>query len=135
VEAAHALAASPEASDRNGVEAVKLAERAVQGSGGRDPVYLDTLAAAYAEAERFPEAIAAARMALDRAAQQRRGQFIEALKPESSCMRRISLTGTRWRMLRSLVSRLVWTPAARDETADGGAKPGPGASTFPGLAW
>jgi tetratricopeptide (TPR) repeat protein len=78
-EAAHALAASPEASDRNGVEAVKLAERAVQVSGGQDPVYLDTLAAAYAEAGRFPEAIAAARKALDLATQQHRGRLMEAL--------------------------------------------------------
>jgi tetratricopeptide (TPR) repeat protein/Tol biopolymer transport system component len=78
-EAAHALAASPEASVRNGVEAVELAERAVQVSGGQDPDYLDTLAAAYAEAGRFPEAIAAARKALDLATQQHRGQLIEAL--------------------------------------------------------
>jgi len=45
-DAAHALAASPNASDRNGAEAVKLAERAVQLSGARNPAYLDTLAAA-----------------------------------------------------------------------------------------
>jgi tetratricopeptide (TPR) repeat protein len=78
-EAAHALAASPEASDHNGMEAVKLAERAVQVSGGRDPVYLDTLAAAYAEAGRFGEAIATARKALDLATQQHRGPLIEGL--------------------------------------------------------
>jgi tetratricopeptide (TPR) repeat protein len=41
-EAAHALAASPNASDRNGAEAVKFAERAAQLSGARNPVYLDT---------------------------------------------------------------------------------------------
>ena len=78
-DAAHALAASPDASDRNGAEAVKLAERAVQLSGGRNPVYLDTLAAAYAEVGRFPEAVAAARKALDLAAQQHRGQLVEGL--------------------------------------------------------
>ena len=42
---------------RNGAEAVRLAERALELSGDRDPGYLDTLAAAYAEAGRFPEAV------------------------------------------------------------------------------
>ncbi len=42
---------------RNGAEAVRLADRALELSGGRDPGYLDTLAAAFAEAGRFPEAI------------------------------------------------------------------------------
>jgi tetratricopeptide (TPR) repeat protein len=78
-DAARALAASPQASDRNGAEAVKLAERAVQVSGGQDPAYLDTLAAAYAEAGRFPEAIATARKALDLATQQLQGPLMEAL--------------------------------------------------------
>ena len=78
-DAAHALAASPDASDRNGAEAVKLAERAVQLSGARNPAYLDTLAAAYAEVGRFPEAIATARKALDLAAQQQRGGLVEGL--------------------------------------------------------
>jgi tetratricopeptide (TPR) repeat protein len=79
-DAAHALAASPNASDRNGVEAVKLAERAVQLSGERNPVYLDTLAAAYAEVGKFPDAVAAERKALDLAAQQHHGQLEDGLK-------------------------------------------------------
>lgn len=58
------LATCPEASVRNGVEAVRLAERAVRVSGGQDPAILDTLAAAYAEAGRFPEAVETARRAL-----------------------------------------------------------------------
>jgi len=78
-DAAHALAACPDASDRNGAEAVKLAERAVQLSGERNPSYLDTLAAAYAEAGRFPEAIATAHQALDLAAQQHRAGMVEGL--------------------------------------------------------
>jgi len=61
---AHALAASPAASDRNGPEAVKLAERAVELSKGLEPVYLDTLAMAYAEDGRFTEALETARRAL-----------------------------------------------------------------------
>jgi len=58
---------------------VKLAERAVEVSSGQDPDFLDTLAAAYAEAGRFPDAIAAARKALDLATQQHFGELVEAL--------------------------------------------------------
>jgi tetratricopeptide (TPR) repeat protein len=65
------LATNPEASVRNGGEAVELAVRAVKLSGAKDPIALDTLAAAYAEAGRFAEAVETARQAL-------------ALAPESS---------------------------------------------------
>jgi tetratricopeptide (TPR) repeat protein len=58
------LATSPEASIRNGARAVELAERADQLSGGRNPAIIGTLAAAYAEAGRFPEAIAAVQRSL-----------------------------------------------------------------------
>ncbi len=51
------LATNPNASIRNGPEAVELAQRAVQLSDGREPIVLGTLAAAYAEAGRFPEAV------------------------------------------------------------------------------
>jgi len=77
--AALVLAASPDSSLRNGSEAVALAERAVQLSAGRDPAFLDTLAAAYAEAGRFPEATQTARRALDLASQQRDSQLARAL--------------------------------------------------------
>jgi len=50
---------------RNGSEAVQLAQRATELTGGGDPFVLDTLAAAYAEAGRFAEA----RQALQRAQQ------------------------------------------------------------------
>jgi tetratricopeptide (TPR) repeat protein len=79
-DAAHALAASPNAADRNGAEAVRFAERAVQLSGARIPAYLDTLAAAYAEVGRFPDAVATESKALDLAAQQNRGPLVEGLK-------------------------------------------------------
>jgi tetratricopeptide (TPR) repeat protein len=79
-DAAHALAASPNAADRNGAEAVKFAERAVQLSGGRNPIYLDTLAAAYAEVGRFPDAVAMDRKALELAAQQHREQLVQGLE-------------------------------------------------------
>jgi Flp pilus assembly protein TadD len=54
-------ATHPDSKLRNGPEAVLLAERANELSERRDPGLLDTLAAAYAEAGRFPEAIATVR--------------------------------------------------------------------------
>jgi Flp pilus assembly protein TadD len=57
------LAASPKAEFRNGTEAVRLAERACELTHNGKPLYLVTLAAAYAEAGRFPEAVAAAEKA------------------------------------------------------------------------
>ena len=51
------LATCPQASLRNGIEAVRLAERANRHTSGENPVVLCTLAAAYAEAGKFPEAI------------------------------------------------------------------------------
>jgi Flp pilus assembly protein TadD len=58
------LATSPDPSLRNGGKAVELAQQANELSGGTNPVFLGTLAAAYAEAGRFPEAVATARQAL-----------------------------------------------------------------------
>jgi tetratricopeptide (TPR) repeat protein len=51
------LATSPDESIRNGAEAVQLAERAINISGGRIPILFRTLAAAYAENGRFSDAI------------------------------------------------------------------------------
>jgi tetratricopeptide (TPR) repeat protein len=51
------LATNPDATLRNGPEAVRLASHACAVTGRRNPELLDTLAAAYAEAGRFPEAI------------------------------------------------------------------------------
>ena len=59
------LATFPEARLRNGPRAVELAERADHLTGGKNPVIIATLAAAYAETGRFPEAIKTARRALD----------------------------------------------------------------------
>ena len=50
---------------RDGATAVQMAERANQLTGYGQPEMLDTLAAAYAEAGRFPEAIQASQKALD----------------------------------------------------------------------
>jgi len=73
------LATGPVAAARNGPEAVKFAERAVQLSGGGDPSILDALAAAYAEAGRFSEALDTARRALALAGQQKNGELAAAI--------------------------------------------------------
>lgn len=54
------LATASDTSIRDGNRANEIAEKAVQLSGGKDPNYLRTLAAAYAEVGRFSEAIATA---------------------------------------------------------------------------
>lgn len=65
---------------RNGTEAVRMSERACELTGRKDPAKLKTLAAAYAEAGRFSEAIATAQAAHDLAAQaSRKGLADECL--------------------------------------------------------
>jgi tetratricopeptide (TPR) repeat protein len=59
-ELAWLLAVSPDPALRNGSEAVKLAEKASQLTGGSDYRFLCSLDAAYAEAGRFSDAIATA---------------------------------------------------------------------------
>ena len=54
------LATAPQAELRNGAEAVALAERAARAAGGDNLRVLSTLAAAYAEAGRFAEAVSTA---------------------------------------------------------------------------
>jgi protein O-mannosyl-transferase len=58
------LATAPQASLRNGNQAVKLAQQANRLAGGENPIILQTLAAAYAEAGRFSEAVATVQQAL-----------------------------------------------------------------------
>jgi protein O-mannosyl-transferase len=83
-ELAWVLATCPDASVRNGSKAVELAQKSVELSGGSDPAMLDTLAAAFAEADDFPSAIKAARRALELARTgnqpQLAGQIVERLK-------------------------------------------------------
>jgi protein O-mannosyl-transferase len=64
-------ATSPKVSLRNGPEAIRLARRADDLSGRQRADVLDTLAAAYAEAGRFAEAVATARTAIELARQHR----------------------------------------------------------------
>jgi len=57
------LATSSKAEFRNGMQAVQLAERACELTHHGEPFFMGTLAAAYAEAGRFPEAVATAEKA------------------------------------------------------------------------
>ena len=57
------LATASDASIRDGARAVGFAQAAVQLTGGREPRFLRTLAAAYAESGRFSEALAVAQQA------------------------------------------------------------------------
>jgi len=74
------LATCPENSLRDGKKAAELAQQAVQLSGGKSPEILDTLAAAYAEAGRFPEAVATAQRALDLSAVQNNKPLAEVIQ-------------------------------------------------------
>ncbi len=58
------LATMPSANRRDGPRAVELAERAMA-SNQREPGFLDTLAAAYAEAGRFDDAVRTQETAID----------------------------------------------------------------------
>ena len=58
------LATQDDPNLRDGAQAVRLAERACQLTGDKEWTFLDTLAAAYAEAGRFPEAESTAQKAL-----------------------------------------------------------------------
>jgi protein O-mannosyl-transferase len=92
--AAWVLATSPDTSLRDGAQAVRLAEHAVQltGAGLAEP--LDTLAAAYAESGRFPEAVATAERALELALAQNRTELAGQLRDRLKEYR----NGRPWRM-------------------------------------
>jgi tetratricopeptide (TPR) repeat protein len=73
-------AASPEATQRDGAAAVRLAQRACQLSGGQNPQLLDTLAAAYAEAGSFDQAVATAREAIRLASAAGHNELAEGIR-------------------------------------------------------
>ena len=74
------LATSSDVSIRDGAKAVKLAEQAVSLSGGGNPLFLRTLAAAYAETGRFSEAIAVIQQAVTIARMQGKTGLADLLK-------------------------------------------------------
>jgi tetratricopeptide (TPR) repeat protein len=59
------LATSPTDSQRNGEEALRLAEKACKLTNNRQHMYVDTLAAAYAELGRFDEAVKTMQQAIE----------------------------------------------------------------------
>ena len=76
------LASWPDASVRNGQKAVALAEEANRLSGGNQPMILDPLAAAYAEAGDFPKAVSTAKQALALAQAQSNNMLIQKIQAE-----------------------------------------------------
>jgi Flp pilus assembly protein TadD len=81
------LAASSDASMRDGTRAVTLAVKAVQASGGRDPNFVRTLAAARAEAGQFAEAVATAEAAKALASTQSKPELARRLEEEIALYR------------------------------------------------
>jgi protein O-mannosyl-transferase len=77
---ARTLAVSADASIRNGARAVELAERAARLSRRSDPLVLDVLAAAYAEAGRFADAVAAAEAAITLSHESGRDELADAIE-------------------------------------------------------
>jgi tetratricopeptide (TPR) repeat protein len=76
------LATCPQASLRNGNKAVALAQRANQLTGDGNPVVIGTLAAAYAEAGRFPEAVETAQRTLQLAETQSNTALADAIRSQ-----------------------------------------------------
>ena len=74
------LATCPEASVRDGSRAMELAEQARALAGSESPQLLDTLAAAYAEAGRFDEAVETATRALNLPAARNNQPLAEAIQ-------------------------------------------------------
>jgi len=87
------LATHPDPQIRNGSKAVELAERACQMTGNAKAIYLGTLAAAYAEANRFDDAVATAHRAEARA--QAAGDSALAARNEE--LRRLYEAGSAFR--------------------------------------
>ena len=81
------LATSSDASMRDGGRAVTLAVKAVEASGGRNPTFVRTLAAAHAEAGQFHEAIATAEAAKALANAQSKPELVRRLEEEINLYR------------------------------------------------
>ena len=76
------LATSSDASMRDGTQAITLAAKAVQVSGGRNPIFIRTLAAAQAETGQFAEASATAETAKALATAQGKPELAKKLEEE-----------------------------------------------------
>ncbi len=74
------MATSADPSERNGAKAVGLAQQTDLLTGGKNPVMAGTLAAAYAEAGNYPEAVAAAKRAIELANQLNTPKMVSVLE-------------------------------------------------------
>jgi Flp pilus assembly protein TadD len=74
------LATYPDPNMRDATQAIGLAERAAALTKHQDAIILNTLAAAYAAADRFSEAAATAQKALDLASDQRSDQLADSIR-------------------------------------------------------
>jgi superkiller protein 3 len=81
------LATSSDASMRDGARSVTLAVKAVEASGGKDPNFVRTLAAARAEAGQFAEAVATAETAKALASTQGKSELASRLEEEIALYR------------------------------------------------
>ena len=81
------LATSSEASIRNGARAVNFAQEAVELSGGKEANFFRTLAAAYAESNRFSEAISVAKQGYEIASAQSKSALAEKIKDDVALYR------------------------------------------------
>jgi tetratricopeptide (TPR) repeat protein len=79
------LATAPEAELRNGKKALQLALQASKATGNKDPIILDTLAAAYAEAGDYSGAQTISRAALELARMGGNRELILGLEREIDC--------------------------------------------------
>jgi tetratricopeptide (TPR) repeat protein len=80
VGAARILSSSSDEAIRNGDQAVTLAEQARELTKGSDPTVLDALAAAYAEAGRFQQAVSSANQALNLAVDKGDNAMADAIR-------------------------------------------------------
>ncbi|UCE59689.1 MAG: tetratricopeptide repeat protein [Phycisphaerales bacterium] len=78
--AAWIMAVNPDASIHDETEAIRMAERAADMTGRRNGPILDTLAAAYAAAGRFDQAVATEQAAIDLASQRRDDRLLEHMR-------------------------------------------------------
>ncbi len=74
------LATSPDPRARNPEESIRIMERLLHEAERPDPAHLDTLAAAYAAAGRFPDAIGTAERAEKLAREERRWAKAERIR-------------------------------------------------------
>jgi hypothetical protein len=78
-EMAWLMATAPEASVRNAPQAIQIGERLAELTTRKEPKPLDTLAAAYADAGRFDEAVATAREARTLAGALNQSNLVQAI--------------------------------------------------------